>query len=135
MFCSSSCTQLATATLALLGFGVTLLNTQRKEQLKQGIARVSEQLRCFYGPLQATISATQTSYNAMVQSVSPDGTAKGLRALIDADPMCEAASEFRLWVETVLMPLNLQALQVIITRADLLDAPYMPRELRQFVAQ
>lgn len=32
------------------------------------------------------------------------------------------------------MPLNLQALNVVITRADLLDAAAMPRELRQFVA-
>ena len=34
-----------TATLALAGYGVTLFNDQRKEQLTQSIARVNEQLR------------------------------------------------------------------------------------------
>jgi hypothetical protein len=80
-------------------------------------------LREFYGPLASSISATQTAYTVMVKSISPDGTAGGLQELINTQPECRAAIDFRDWVTEVLMPLNVQALSVIITRADLLDSP------------
>ena len=44
------------------------------------------------------------------------------------------AQQHRRWAIEVLMPLNSQAMDIIIKRADLLDSPTMPKPLRQFVA-
>ncbi len=53
------------------------------------------QLREFYGPLLACITATKAAYDAMVKQHSPDGTLQGLKKAAEADPHGTEAKAYR----------------------------------------
>lgn len=171
------------------------------------MARVSEQLKEFYGPLQSISSATQAAYEAMIQqyfdtrpgqalplqeknmptaeapadsseepakkhnktvvgiasaiapsaeSGSSASSAKKVKevatnavrmrrdrqkkqwnaALAEGgnDGEQAAAKHYRLWATEVLQPLNEQAFEILVRRADLMDTTSVPAVFRQFQA-
>jgi hypothetical protein len=53
------------------------------------------QLREFYGPLLACVTATASGYQGMVKQHSPDGTRKGLSLAIQANPEGPEAHAYR----------------------------------------
>eukprot|EP00775_Hariotina_reticulata_P010439 gene10439-10597_t len=109
-------------------------NSKVQEERKARIERVNEQLREFYGPLLACVTATKAAYNAMVKQHSPDGTMKAFqRACID-DPDGSEAKAYRMWMDKVLQPLNEKAACIIAEHIDLLDAQHVVPELLQLVA-
>jgi len=88
-------------------------------------------LRSFYGPLYAIVSATKSAFSSFLVSHSPLhlSDSKGVQALRDEihkDPTGRVAAEYRLWMKEILMPLNRHASELLISNADLFDAPYMP---------
>jgi len=224
---------LAYPVILAVGWVITWVNTRRTEAVKGDIARVNEQLREFYGPLQSISSATQAAYEAMIQqfleqrppsaskeneiwegspdsgeqledaskAVRPQGAEDALSApnsmrapnlkqaapisdVVDVVPNLQAASApmqissvigkakrkeavirevrlrrdkqkelwhhalsvcardgqsdaakyYRLWATEVLQPLNEQALDILIKRADLMDTTTVPNVFRQFAA-
>jgi hypothetical protein len=58
---------------SLPGWTFAFFNSKAQEERKARIERVNEQLRSFYGPLLACVSATKSAYNAMVRQHSPEG--------------------------------------------------------------
>jgi len=50
------------------------------------------------------------------------------------DDRTEEAVHYRRWVVSVLQPLNERAFELIIRHADLLDTPFLPATLRQYMA-
>lgn len=72
-------------------------------------ASVHLQLRDLYGPLLACVTATKSSYDAMVRQHSPDGTRDGFQAAIAAHPDGPEARAYRQWMTSVLQPLNERA--------------------------
>ncbi len=64
----------------------------------------ASQLRDFYGPLLATVTATKSAYDAMVRQHSPDSSAQGFQAEVRAAPGGEEARAYRWglwgWLET-----------------------------------
>jgi hypothetical protein len=53
------------------------------------------QLREFYGPLLASVTATKSAYDAMVRQHSADGSARGFQAAVRADPHGQEAKAYR----------------------------------------
>lgn len=60
-------------------------------------ANCTMQLREFYGPLLACVTATKSAYNAMVKTHSPDGTSVGFHKAMVTDPDGPTAAAYR-WV-------------------------------------
>jgi hypothetical protein len=50
------------------------LRSKWQEERKARIERVNAQLRNFYGPLLAAVSATKSAYDALITQHSPDGS-------------------------------------------------------------
>jgi hypothetical protein len=88
--------------LAGAGFFFSYLNSKWAEERKARIERVNEQLRLFYGPLIAAVSATKSAYDALVAAHSPDGTRAAFVAAVQAAPAGAEARAYRLWVREVL---------------------------------
>jgi hypothetical protein len=55
------------------------------------------QLRLFYGPLLASVTATKSAYEAMAKQHSPDGTMAGFQQAIMDRPSGPEATAYR-WV-------------------------------------
>ena len=86
----------------------------------------SQQLQSLYGPLLACVTASKSSYEAMVRQFSGSATdqcpsAADFRAAVRRDPHGPAACAYRQWVREVLLPLSAKAADLIIARADLLE--------------
>ena len=95
--------------LAGVSFLLNSVLEREKAQREARLARVSDQLRLFFGPLLATLSASKSAYVAMLHHVSPDQTAETLKRVLDDthDPQHEKVSIlYRHWLRTVLQPLN-----------------------------
>jgi hypothetical protein len=125
--------------LACLSYVFTTLHTLRSEQHKSLVSRVSQQLQSLYGPLLACVTASKSSYEAMVRQFSGSATdqcpsAADFRAAVRRDPHGPAACAYRQWVREVLLPLSAKAADLIIARADLLEGTSIEPTLLQLVA-
>jgi hypothetical protein len=120
-----------TVLVALAGFIATYLNNMSLAQRKDRLDRVSRQLSELYGPLFAMVSASTRSWTAFRMRYRPT-----VKAYWDpSTPPTKAEEEaWRLWMRHVFMPLNTRMEELVITKADLLDAPTMPDCLLQLVA-
>ena len=119
--------------------------SRRAKELEANATRLSSQLRDLYGPLHSIVVATESAYAAMVtmhmanHASSPDeltdakSTVARWHKLIQ-DDRTEEAVHYRRWVVGVLQPLNERAFELIIRHADLLDTPFLPATLRQYMA-
>merc|ERR1712232_1050120 len=125
-----------------LGWYITWVNTKRVEAVKGDIARVSEQLKEFYGPLQSIASATEASNEAMIREfMDGSGATAMIWGILNADVErppeairkaweqmrhlwhaelaksvgdreSPAGKHFRLWAVEVMQPLNERALEI-----------------------
>jgi len=130
---------IGTFLVALIGYFVQHLYALRLQRRKDQLDRVNAQLRQFYGPLLAIVSATKSSFSAFLINYSPShiATSEGIQCLRDcivADINCQEAREYRLWMREILMPLNARASELLINNADLFDAPQMPHFFLELVA-
>ncbi|KIZ02239.1 hypothetical protein MNEG_5721 [Monoraphidium neglectum] len=95
------------------GFAFHFLNSKWQEERKARIERVNAQLRNFYGPLLAAVSATKSAYDALITQHSPDGSQGAFQDAVHSDPGGVEAEAYRLWVQAVLQPLNEQAAAIV----------------------
>ena len=131
------------ALLALVSYVFTAIHSLRNEQHKQIVERVSNQLKDLYGPLLSCVTASKSSYNAMIkQFQESSGRTNSTGALSPAafknavrrDPQGPEAVAYRAWVKSVLMPLSVKAANLVIERADLLEGDQINPILLQLVA-
>ena len=122
-----------TLLLAVLGYVTTALQTLRAQQHRARVDRVNEQLKSLYGPLLACVTASKSSYNAMLRQAGVE-SAEQMRDAVRMDPLGPAAHSYRRWVRTVLLPLSEQASQTFIRHADLLEGSQISPLLLQLVA-
>jgi len=120
--------------LAVFGYLFTYYHTKVSDERKQRIDRVNQQLREFYGPLLSCVSASKSSYDAMVRQHSPDGTVAGFQRAILSDPQGKEGQVYRRWMFEVLQPLNEKASNIVVKHIDLLDTPKVEPLLLQLVA-
>ncbi|GAX73465.1 hypothetical protein CEUSTIGMA_g917.t1 [Chlamydomonas eustigma] len=119
---------------ALGGYLFTYWNSKAVEERKARIERINRQLREFYGPLLACVTATKSAYNAMVKQHSPDATRSGFQKALSQDPEGPTAVAFRQWMSKVLQPLNERAAQIATDNVDLLEGSTIEPLLLQLVA-
>uniref|UniRef100_A0A0G4GNF2 Uncharacterized protein n=1 Tax=Chromera velia CCMP2878 TaxID=1169474 RepID=A0A0G4GNF2_9ALVE len=108
---------------------------KRRDQLE----RANSQLREFYGPVYALVSASRSCFSTFLKHYSPQKTSdtaavSGLREVIDRNPEGEEAQAYRLWMKEILMPFNQRASELLVSKADLFDGPTMPNFFLEFVA-
>jgi hypothetical protein len=124
-------TLLVTVLLAGVGYAVTYRNTLRLTKRKERLDRVDRQLREFYGPLYALTESADKAWRAFrLQIGRPSGPFWGT----DPGPTDEERAAWRLWMQHVLMPLNIRIETVIVERADLLEGSEMPGYLLDLLA-
>jgi len=109
--------------VAFAGFVAAYLNNLRLTQRKDRLDRVSRQLSEFYGPLLALESTETSTWGLFRERYRPFGAFWDPR-----DPPTEdEARVWRLWMTEVFMPLNRKMVEVIRSRADLLDDVRIPQ--------
>ena len=137
------------------GYLFTYYHTKVSDERKQRIDRINEQvcwlpvhflpiidcavccgcqLREFYGPLLSCVSASKSSYDAMVRQHSPDGTVAGFQRAVLTDPEGKEGQVYRTWMLEVLQPLNEKASNIVVEHIDLLDSPRVEPLLLQLVS-
>ncbi len=100
------------AVAAIRGYRVNKELALHEERL----ARVSQQLSAFYGPLLALSSASHRSwidFRRIYRPTNPDYWA-------DPPPTDAELAAWRLWMTTVFMPLNREMRDLVVTKPDLL---------------
>ena len=120
-----------TVLIAAGGYFATYLNNLRLARRKDRLDRVSKQLSDFYGPLLALSRAGERSWAAFMDKYRPEA-----RWFWDeeAPPTEEQVNVYRLWVRQVFMPLNTRMVDVVTSKADLLDESHVPDILLQLCA-
>ncbi|GMH39054.1 hypothetical protein BSKO_06952 [Bryopsis sp. KO-2023] len=120
--------------LAVFGYLFTYYHTKLADERKNGIERLNEQLKKFYGPLLACVTASKSAFDAMVRQHSPDGTVSGFQKAVAEDPHGKEGQVYRQWMLEVLQPLNERAANIIFEHIDLLDSSRIEPLLLQLVA-
>jgi len=120
-----------TVSLAFFGYIITYVNNLRLSQRSERLERVNRQLSSLYGPLFAMAHASQMAWDAFRKKYRPNHI-----LYFDAsEPITEDdLKAWRLWMETVFMPNNLQMYELITSKADLLIESEMPSCLLEFCA-
>ena len=120
-----------TVSLALLGYIFTYANNLRLSQRSEKLERINKQLSELYGPLFALAHASQMAWTAFRKKYRPNHP----YYFNKDEPMTEGdLIAWRLWMENVFMPTNIEMYTVITTKADLLIESEMPTCLLEFCA-
>lgn len=116
--------------VALFGYIATYINDVRITQRTEQLNRVNKQLSEFYGPLFALSQANGIAWHKFREEYRPH------EAFFSRSnpPSEEELQIWRLWIQTVFMPSNLQMYEIIVLKADLLIEKHMPQCLLLFCA-
>jgi hypothetical protein len=123
---------IAAILVALLGAGLSFVQTRRLQRRQARLARLNAQLEELYGPIYATLEASRIAYRRLLDKLRP-----GSVSLFDpgsAPPSEEELSTFRRWIETVSHPRATEAYERIINKAHLLIEDEIPECLLTFCA-
>jgi hypothetical protein len=123
---------IAAILVALLGAGLSFVQTRRLQRRQARLARLNAQLEELYGPIYATLEASRIAYRRLLDKLRP-----GSVSLFDpgsAPPSEEELRIFRRWIETVSHPRATEAHERIISKAHLLIEDEMPECLLTFCA-
>ena len=113
--------------VAFAGFAFAYWNNLRLSLRKDRLDRVSQQLGELYGPLLAINTTKEATWDLFRERYRP-----GYQYFWEAGeepPSEDEAKAWRLWMTEVFMPLNRQMVDVIRSRADLLDDAEIPKPL------
>jgi hypothetical protein len=122
------------AIAALAVTGLSLVASQRSSrrlsERNDQLIRVNRQLAELYGPMLTIAGSTDVAWRTFMEAHCP-----GEVTVIDKDGLLLVdRTEWTVWVEHVLMPLNRQLRDCIIQRGDLLIDDGMPQVLLRFCA-
>jgi len=119
-----------TILLALFGYLFTWFSGRRSIQRQAQLDRINQQLSDLYGPLFALVESSDISWRAFRSRYQPNS-----RYFSDITPPSEQDIEvWRLWMQTVFMPVNSQMVHIIQNNADLLIESEMPKCLLLLLA-
>jgi hypothetical protein len=110
--------------VAVIGYFVTYRTNLRLAQRNDRLERINRQLSEFYGPLLALTRASGQSWQAFRQRYRPPGSESFWKN--DPPPTKEDAIAWRLWMTTVFMPVHQRMMDLVLSRADLIEEPDMP---------
>jgi hypothetical protein len=125
--------------LAVIGYISTALHTLRAQQHTARVGRCGEQLKELYGPLLACVTASKSSYDAMLRQASHACGKDVMKpsefsAVCRSSPGGPSARCYHMWVREVLLPLSEKAANLVVRRADLLEGSSIEPLLLQLVA-
>ena len=119
-----------TIVLALFGYLFTWFSNRRSAQYQAQLDRINQQLSDLYGPLFALAESSDISWKAFRSRHQPNS-----RYFSKIKPPSEEDIEtWRLWMQTVFMPINSQMVEIIQNNADLLIESDMPKCLLLLLA-
>ena len=118
-----------TVVLAIAGYLAKYVNDVRIDQRRARLDRIGRQLRELYGPLLGLSYAGRVAWAAASTDIRPAGPGFGEQPLAE-----EEAKTFRLWMTAVLQPMNLQLVDLILQKSDLLIGDEMPGVLLEVCA-
>lgn len=119
-----------TILLALFGYLFTWYSGRRSAQQQAQLDRVNKQLSSLYGPLFALVESSNISWRAFRSKHQPSS-----RYFSNIKPPSEAdVLAWRLWMQTVFMPINSQMYDIVQDHADLLIESDMPKCLLLLLA-
>ncbi len=113
-----------TIVLALTGYFLTYFNNLRLAKRADKLRLITTQIDELYGPLYVITQTGQMLYKAL--------QAKSMRE--GKDEIERDSPEWRIWVQEVFLPLNIQLEQTIINKAYLIIEKEMPQTLKRFLA-
>ena len=107
-------------------FRTSLSLDKKRAELKY----VSDQIQLLYGPLFSLGSASEMAFHAFMNR-----HANGRNYYFDGEERTpEELAIWRIWMRTVMMPLNLKMEQAIIEHSHLIDGPTMPHSFQLFLS-
>lgn len=120
-----------TVILALAGYLITYLNNLRLANRKEQLDLVNRRINEFYGPLFVSTQASLTAYKALLLKLGKD-------KVFDFDkpeeiPEEKDLAEWRIWLESVFMPLNEFSENLVRENAYLVREEKMPQCLLDLV--
>src|SRR5664279_2869796 len=109
-------TLLVTVLLAMTGYGYSLYLARRRDRLE----RISLQLSEYYGPLYSLSRSGEFVWKSFRRAHRPyEGSYWNDRI---SPVSAEDAHAFRVWMSAVFMPMNRAMKDIVVHRADLLEA-------------
>jgi hypothetical protein len=103
--------------IAVAGYANTIRLARRKDRLD----RINRQLKELYGPLRTISAATEQIWLAFGRKYQIGEGYWGGKSISDYGDI------WRVWLERVFMPLNLEMVEAITHGADLIDEPRTPQ--------
>jgi hypothetical protein len=109
--------------VAAIGYFVKYWSDLKLAQRNDRLERINLQLREFYGPLLALTESSGESWQAFRRRYRPGGGSywKAEPPVTEDDVLA-----WRLWMTTVFFPLNQRMMELVLSRADLIEEPEMP---------
>ena len=120
------------AVLGFVGYFITYWHNLRLSKRSEQLGYINRQISEFYGPLFVLTQTGERAYRTLLYKLGGEE-----RTRVFGDPNFpvteEDVKEWRLWVENVFMPINLQIERVIVGKAYLLREEEMPACLLEFI--
>ena len=118
-----------TVLLALSGYLITRQIQIRLSQRKDRLELINKRINEFYGPLYIALQDSLRSYQALLTKLHRQ------ESFFEhgKQPTEDEMRQWRIWVEHVLMPLNLRVETIILEHAYLIREQAVPECLLQFV--
>ncbi len=115
--------------VALIGIISAYYNNLRLHKRKERLELVSQQINNFYGPLYISSESGKIALDAFHKKI-------GRTLFFDTEhqPNEKELEEWRIWIESVFVPLNDFREQLILNNAHLIIEEEMPKVLLEFVA-
>lgn len=120
-----------TVILALVGYLITYLNDLRLSNRKEQLDLVNKRINEFYGPLFVATQSSLTAYKALHLKLGREKIFESDNRLLIPDE--KDLTEWRIWLESVFMPLNEFSEKLILENAYLIREEKMPQCLLDLV--
>jgi hypothetical protein len=120
-----------TILLAFIGYIVTYLNNLSMTRRAERLHLITTQINEFYGPLYVITQTSARLLKALKEKARSEG-----RTFVDDDApkSVDDVSDWRVWLETVFIPMNERLEDIIIQKSHLIREQEMPSCLQNFVA-
>lgn len=118
MFSTQTIALIVSIVLAFTGYLFTYFNSRSSQLEKARLRRVNDQLRRLYGPLYALTLASESAWRAFMHKYAP-----GREVFLEPGRTCSAEdlAAWRLWIITVIMPMNDQMERIVSENWDLIE--------------